>query len=65
MADDKTQGVIVPLVDKHGEGEIEREYYDWEIVDEGRFGDRPVKWRRTRQRPHACVVLLSRARGLG
>jgi hypothetical protein len=35
MADDRTEGVIVHLVDKHGEGEIEREYDDWEIVDKG------------------------------
>ena len=35
VADDRTEGVIVHLVDKHGEGEVEREYDDWEIVDEG------------------------------
>jgi len=39
MADGRTEGVIVHLVDKHGEGEIEREYDDWEIVDEGRLAD--------------------------
>jgi len=30
MADDRTEGVIVHLVDKHGGGEIECEYDDWE-----------------------------------
>jgi hypothetical protein len=35
MADDRTEGIIVHLVDKHGGEEIEREYDDWEIVDEG------------------------------
>lgn len=35
MADNRTEGVMVHLVDKRGEGEIEREYDDWEIVDGG------------------------------
>ncbi len=35
MTDDRTEDVIVHLVDKHGEGEIEREYDNLEIVDEG------------------------------
>ena len=35
MPDDRTEGVVVHLVDKHGGGEIERKYDGWEIVDEG------------------------------
>lgn len=35
MPDERTEGVVIHLVDKHGGGEIERQYDDWEIVDEG------------------------------
>lgn len=35
MADPRTEGIVIHLVDKHEGGEIEREYEDFEIVDEG------------------------------